>query len=118
MILQDGAMHQIPERVGTRIARAQPLHDRAKRLLFLYGLQIAAGLARNFCLFFAEILLTPLCICRFKIQNHSIGKDELAAWACIRLDRLRTGFRFIHCLDAKGMESRGVLLVRITKQVL
>lgn len=54
---------------------------------------------------------------RFKVRNHAFGKDELAAWACIRLDRLQSGFRFVHFLDAKGLESRGVLLVKVTKRI-
>lgn len=44
-----------------------------------------------------------------------MGRDDLAAWACIRLDRLKEGYRFIHLLDAKGMESSGVLLVKLSK---
>ena len=54
---------------------------------------------------------------RVKIQDDRIGTDDLAAWACIRLDRLQSGFRFVHLLDARGMESTGALLVRITKSV-
>ena len=50
-----------------------------------------------------------------KVKDDNIGKDSLAACACIRLDRLKCGYRFIHLLDARGMESRGVLLVRIVK---
>ena len=52
---------------------------------------------------------------RFKIQDDRIGKDDLAAWACIRLDRLRTGYRFVPLLDGAGRESSGVLLVGIEK---
>ena len=52
---------------------------------------------------------------RIKIKDDNIGKDTLAAWACIRLDRLKTGYRFIHLLDERGMESSGVLLVRVVK---
>jgi len=59
-----------------------------------------------------------LCNDRFKIQDDEIGKDDLAAWACIRLDRLRSGFRFVHLLDAAGAESKGVLLVRIEKSLV
>lgn len=54
-------------------------------------------------------------LCRFKVQDDKIGKDNLAAWACIRLDRLRAGYRFVHVLDGAGRESRGVLLVGIEK---
>lgn len=54
---------------------------------------------------------------RFKIQNDKIGKDDLAAWACIRLDRLRSGYRFVHLLDAAGVESKGVILVGVEKSL-
>jgi hypothetical protein len=39
--------------------------------------------------------------------------DTLAAWACIRLDRLQHGYRIVHLFDAKGVQTNGVLLVRI-----
>ena len=54
-------------------------------------------------------------IYRFKMQDDRIGQDDLAAWACIRLDRLRGGYRFVHLLDGAGFESKGVLLVYIQK---
>jgi phosphatidylinositol phospholipase C, delta len=56
-----------------------------------------------------------MCYCRFKIMDDEIGKDDMAAWACLRLDRLRTGYRFIHVLDFKGAQTGGVLLVHISK---
>jgi hypothetical protein len=43
--------------------------------------------------------------------------DDLAAWACFRLDRLQPGLRMIHLYDANGMLTKGVLFVRITKSV-
>lgn len=52
---------------------------------------------------------------RVKVKDNNIGKDTLAAWACIKLNRLKSGYRFIRLLDAWGMESSGVLLVRIVK---
>lgn len=55
---------------------------------------------------------------RFKIQNDGIGKDALVAWACIRLDRLNVGYRFVHLLDANGLETNGVLFVNIQKQLV
>ncbi|KAL8905719.1 MAG: hypothetical protein Q9207_002475 [Kuettlingeria erythrocarpa] len=55
---------------------------------------------------------------RFKILDDEIGKDDLAAWACIRLDRLKSGFRFIRLLDAIGKPSRGSLLVKIEKSLI
>ncbi|PGH09665.1 hypothetical protein AJ79_05631 [Helicocarpus griseus UAMH5409] len=59
-----------------------------------------------------------LSFLRIKVKDDEFGKDDLAAWACIRLDRLRQGFRFIRLFDTKGRESPGVLLVRITKKFL
>ncbi|KAH8732648.1 hypothetical protein GQ44DRAFT_600960 [Phaeosphaeriaceae sp. PMI808] len=41
--------------------------------------------------------------------------DDLAAWACFRLDRLRPGLRILHLYDANGVVTRGALLVRIRK---
>lgn len=52
---------------------------------------------------------------RFKIHDDEIGSDDLAAWACIRLDRLQTGYRLIHVFNALGIPSDGFLLVNIQK---
>lgn len=54
---------------------------------------------------------------RFKINDDEIGKDDLAAWACIRLDRLQIGYRFVHLFDSIGNPSQGVLLVNIEKSL-
>ncbi|KAF2847566.1 hypothetical protein T440DRAFT_360497, partial [Plenodomus tracheiphilus IPT5] len=43
--------------------------------------------------------------------------DDLAAWACFRLDRCRSGLRMLHLYDGNGVISKGVLLVRIGKTV-
>lgn len=56
-----------------------------------------------------------LCPYRFKINDDEIGKDDLAAWACIRLDRLQTGYRLVHFFDTWGNPSDGALLVNIEK---
>lgn len=58
-------------------------------------------------------VVPELSFMRFKIHDDEIGKDSLAAWACIRLDRLQRGYRFIRLLDAVGMPSQGVLLVNV-----
>ncbi|KAI4088246.1 MAG: hypothetical protein LQ344_006211 [Seirophora lacunosa] len=55
---------------------------------------------------------------RFKIQDDEIGTDDLAAWACIRLDRLRAGFRFVRLLNAVGDASQGLLLVKVEKSLV
>ncbi|KAL1888310.1 hypothetical protein Sste5346_009635 [Sporothrix stenoceras] len=48
----------------------------------------------------------------------ALGRNgTLAGWACIRLDRLRTGYRFVSLMDAKGNPTEGKLLVRIEKLV-
>ncbi|OAX83826.1 hypothetical protein ACJ72_01805 [Emergomyces africanus] len=65
----------------------------------------------------ATVTLEELSFVRFKVKDREIGRDDLAAWACIRLDRLRQGFRFIRLFDSAGKESQGVLLVKISKQI-
>ncbi len=52
---------------------------------------------------------------RFKIEDAKYAKDSLAAWACIRLDRLQQGYRFVHLMDMKGQLTAGLLLVKIEK---
>jgi hypothetical protein len=44
-----------------------------------------------------------------------VGKDPLAGWACIRLDRLMEGYRLVHLRDAEGRESKGLLFLNISK---
>lgn len=55
---------------------------------------------------------------RFKIEDEGYAKDRLAAWACIRLDRLQQGYRLIKLMDAKGIATDGLLLVKIEKTVV
>ncbi|KAK7993061.1 1-phosphatidylinositol 4-5-bisphosphate phosphodiesterase 1 [Apiospora saccharicola] len=54
-----------------------------------------------------------LAFVRFMVKDDEIGHDDLAAWTCIRLDRLRRGYRFIKLMDKNGMASKGVILVKI-----
>lgn len=61
-------------------------------------------------------MLMLLRITRFKIEDEGLVKDKLAAWACIRLDRLQSGYRFIDLKDAHGRPSAGKLLVNIEKK--
>lgn len=49
------------------------------------------------------------------MDDDSFGRDDLAAWACIRLDRLGKGVRFVHLFDTHGIQTDGVLLVKIQK---
>jgi hypothetical protein len=49
---------------------------------------------------------------RFKLMHDKLVNDPLAAWACIRLDRLQRGYRFIHFFNEKGVQTKGVVLAR------
>jgi hypothetical protein len=63
-----------------------------------------------------ENLLTPPPH-RFKVMDDERLGDDLAAWACFRLDRLQSGLRMLHLYDSNGVVTKGVLLVRIRKTV-
>ncbi|KAL6159416.1 hypothetical protein ACJQWK_05750 [Exserohilum turcicum] len=58
-----------------------------------------------------------LTFVRFKVMDDERLGDDLAAWACFRIDRLQSGYRILHLYDANGVVSKGVLLVRISKTV-
>ncbi|KAJ5668067.1 uncharacterized protein N7477_006637 [Penicillium maclennaniae] len=62
-------------------------------------------------------VIEELSFLRIKIKDDEIGRDALAAWACIRLDRLCEGYRLVHLHDTTGEKTGGMLLVRISKQV-
>ncbi|KAF4920800.1 1-phosphatidylinositol 4,5-bisphosphate phosphodiesterase 1 [Colletotrichum viniferum] len=64
-------------------------------------------------------VVQELSFVRFKIENDPLlGGDELLSWACIRLDRLQPGYRFIKLMDTKGRPIEGgKLLVRVDKDV-
>jgi hypothetical protein len=66
--------------------------------------------------FLLEYGVTNRCTwsCSFKIEDEEkFGADHLAAWACIKLDRLGVGYRLIRLIDAQGVASSGRLLVKI-----
>ena len=46
------------------------------------------------------------------MKDSSIGPDVMTAWACVRLDRTRLGYRFVRLFDKHGMPSKGILLVK------
>jgi phosphatidylinositol phospholipase C, delta len=60
-------------------------------------------------------VVPELTFVRFTVRDAEWVQDVFAAWACVRLDRLKEGYRFVHLLDMKGVQSEGVLLVKITK---
>ena len=78
-----------------------------------------AGASGGETLAFAKIpgVVDELTFVRFTVRDDEIGRDGLAAWACIRLDRLKEGYRFVHLLDHDGRESNGVVLVKISKKL-
>ncbi|KAJ2977456.1 hypothetical protein NUW58_g7808 [Xylaria curta] len=60
-----------------------------------------------------------LSFVRFRVEHEQSRiiplKEVPRGWACVRLDRLAIGHRFIPLLDSDGNETKGVLLVRIQK---
>ncbi|RDL41470.1 Phosphoinositide phospholipase C [Venustampulla echinocandica] len=62
-------------------------------------------------------VVEQLSFVRFKVADAKYGKDDLAAWACIRLDRIQQGYRFIHLFDTKGQATAGMLMVKIEKEL-
>jgi phosphatidylinositol phospholipase C delta len=46
-------------------------------------------------------------------MHDKIGPDEFSSWACIRLDRLARGIRFVHLMDVKGSPTTGALLADV-----
>lgn len=62
-------------------------------------------------------VVPELAFVRFLVKDDEIGRDDLAAWACVRLDRLRSGWRFVHLLDQEGSVSGGALLVFVEKRL-
>lgn len=63
------------------------------------------------------MVVEHLSFVRFKIDDAKYAKDELAAWACIRLDRLQPGYRFVQLFDAKGQATAGLLFIKIEKKL-
>jgi len=61
--------------------------------------------------------LLIIALCRIKVMDDERLSDDLAAWACYRLDRLQPGVRMLHLYNSNGVVSKGVLLVRIKKMV-
>ncbi|KAI0104959.1 PLC-like phosphodiesterase [Nemania sp. FL0031] len=60
-------------------------------------------------------VVPELAFVRFLVKDDEIGRDDLAAWACVRLDRLRSGYRFVRLFNTKGALSNGILLVKVEK---
>ncbi|KAF2754126.1 PLC-like phosphodiesterase [Pseudovirgaria hyperparasitica] len=60
-------------------------------------------------------VVPALSFVRFKLMDDDRLRDDLAGWACYRVDRLQPGYRMLHLYDSEGVLSKGVIWVRITK---
>ncbi|KAG9257255.1 phosphatidyl inositol-specific phospholipase C [Emericellopsis atlantica] len=69
---------------------------------------------------FSEIsgLVEELTFVRFTVRDDEIVRDDLAAWCCVRLDRLGEGYRFVHLLNSKADLTEGVILVKVEKTMV
>ncbi|KAK6523409.1 hypothetical protein TWF281_001391 [Arthrobotrys megalospora] len=70
---------------------------------------------KNVLDFHVPSIVPSLSFARFKIYDDEFGKDDKSAWACVRLDRLKTGYGYLRLFDMKGRETNGVLLLHIEK---
>ncbi|OHW96635.1 1-phosphatidylinositol-bisphosphate phosphodiesterase delta-1 [Colletotrichum incanum] len=59
-----------------------------------------------------EGVVPELAFLSLVVMNDTVGPDEMAAWACVRLHRLRLGYRFVRLLDQDSVPSRGTLLIK------
>lgn len=63
-------------------------------------------------------VVEELSFVRFIVRDdEKFRRDDLSSWACVRLDRLRLGYRFVRLMDSMGKESEGVVLVKVMKKV-
>ncbi|KAH7028159.1 phosphatidylinositol-specific phospholipase C [Microdochium trichocladiopsis] len=60
-------------------------------------------------------VVPELAFVRFLVKDEEIGRDDLAAWACVRLDRLKSGYRWVHLFSKDGRVSGGAVLVFVEK---
>ncbi|KAH9889246.1 PLC-like phosphodiesterase [Xylariomycetidae sp. FL2044] len=116
-------IEQEEERSGTYIDVAGKLreHECKQKTVAAKTDHPDFGATKN-CFQFMGIqnVVEQLSFVRFKVEDDvprlaAINRDPFSAWACIRLDRLATGYRFLHLLDVNGNETQGLLLVLVTK---
>lgn len=58
-----------------------------------------------------------LAFLRVKIKDKEFGKDSLAGWFSVRLDRLKPGYGLFRVIDTEGKETDGVVLVKVSKRI-
>lgn len=64
-------------------------------------------------------VVEELSFIRFKVEDtsHTVSSSCLA-WACIRLDRLQQGYRFVHLYNKRGcLINGGKLLIKVDKML-
>ncbi|KAI0835383.1 PLC-like phosphodiesterase [Hypoxylon sp. FL0890] len=78
-----------------------------------------SNVKNNFQFLGVQRVMEQLSFVRFKVEDDALRlvslRDACVGWACIRLDRLATGYRFVHLFDANGNQTQGVLLIRVDK---
>jgi hypothetical protein len=57
-------------------------------------------------------VVPELAFVSFVVMNDFVGPDVMSAWACVRLDKLRLGYRFVRLHDKDGMPSKGIILIK------
>jgi phosphatidylinositol phospholipase C, delta len=63
--------------------------------------------------------ITPeLAFVMLKVFDDRPALDCMVAGACLRLDRLRTGYRFIRLMDKQGNATESVMLAKIEKRIV
>lgn len=50
---------------------------------------------------------------RFKVMDDERLKDDLAGWACYRLDHVQRGYRMLHLYNSRGEMTNGVVFIRV-----
>ncbi|KAK7976579.1 hypothetical protein PG989_015042 [Apiospora arundinis] len=62
-------------------------------------------------------VLPEMAFVSFRVWHEERPQDQPMGWACVRLDRLRSGYRLLRLRDMQGRLSKGVVLVRIEKRM-
>ncbi|KAK8070169.1 PLC-like phosphodiesterase [Apiospora phragmitis] len=53
----------------------------------------------------------------FQVWDDRPGLDPVMAGACLRLDRMKSGYRFIRLMDSQGVATDSIILVKIEKKM-
>lgn len=64
-----------------------------------------------------DVAEEKLSFVRIKIHDEEFGRDDMAAWACVRIDRVQEGWRAVRLFDSRGKHSKGIILVKVEKKL-